>query len=37
MRFDSTEARDTTMNYGVEKGAEAGFARVDAVLRSLHA
>jgi uncharacterized protein YndB with AHSA1/START domain len=37
MRFDSTEARDTTMNYGVEKGAEAGFARVDAVLRALDA
>jgi uncharacterized protein YndB with AHSA1/START domain len=32
MRFDSTEARDTTMSYGVEKGAEAGFARVDALL-----
>jgi uncharacterized protein YndB with AHSA1/START domain len=37
MRFDSTEARDTTMNYGVEKGAEAGFERVDAVLRALDA
>jgi uncharacterized protein YndB with AHSA1/START domain len=37
MRFDSTEARDTTMNYGVQKGAEAGFERVDAVLRSLQA
>ena len=35
MRFDSTEARDTTMNYGVEKGAEAGFERVDAVLATL--
>ena len=36
MRFDSTEQRDTTMNYGVEAGAEAGFERVDAVLQSLH-
>jgi uncharacterized protein YndB with AHSA1/START domain len=35
MRFESTEARDTTMNYGVEQGAEAGFERVDAVLASL--
>jgi uncharacterized protein YndB with AHSA1/START domain len=35
MRFDSTEARDTTMNYGVEQGAEAGFERVDAVLATL--
>ncbi|HEX4931026.1 MAG TPA: SRPBCC domain-containing protein [Gaiellaceae bacterium] len=32
MRFDSTEARDTTMGYGVEKGAEGGFARVDVLL-----
>jgi uncharacterized protein YndB with AHSA1/START domain len=36
MRFDSTEQRDTTMNYGVEAGAEAGFERIDAVLQSLH-
>jgi uncharacterized protein YndB with AHSA1/START domain len=35
MRFDSAEARDTTMNYGVEQGAEAGFERVDAVLATL--
>ena len=35
MRFDSTEARDTTMNYGVEQGAKSGFARVDAVLAKL--
>jgi uncharacterized protein YndB with AHSA1/START domain len=35
MRFDSTEARDTTMNYGVEQGAEAGFERIDAVLAAL--
>ena len=32
MRFDSTEDRDTTMGYGVEKGAEAGFARIDVLL-----
>jgi uncharacterized protein YndB with AHSA1/START domain len=32
MRFESAEARDTTMSYGVEKGAEGGFARVDALL-----
>ena len=32
MRFDSTEDRDTTMNYGVEKGAEGGLARIDALL-----
>jgi uncharacterized protein YndB with AHSA1/START domain len=36
MRFDSTEQRDMTMQYGVEAGAEAGFERVDAVLQSLH-
>jgi uncharacterized protein YndB with AHSA1/START domain len=32
MRFDSSAERDTTLNYGVEKGAEWGFARIDAVL-----
>jgi uncharacterized protein YndB with AHSA1/START domain len=37
MRFDSTEQRDTTMQYGVEAGAEAGFERVDKVLQALHA
>ena len=35
MRFDSTEQRDTTMQYGVEAGAEAGFERVDAVLERM--
>jgi len=35
MRFDTTEQRDTTMQYGVEAGAEAGFERVDAVLQAL--
>ena len=37
MRFDSSEQRDTTMQYGVEAGAKQGFARVDAVLRRLAA
>ena len=37
MRFESTEQRDTTMQYGVEEGAKGGFARVDAVLRKLAA
>jgi uncharacterized protein YndB with AHSA1/START domain len=37
MRFDSTEQRDTTMQYGVEEGAKQGFSRVDAVLAKLAA
>jgi uncharacterized protein YndB with AHSA1/START domain len=37
MHFESMEERDTTMNYGVEKGAEGGFEKIDAVLRSLDA
>jgi uncharacterized protein YndB with AHSA1/START domain len=37
MRFDTTVDRDTTMQYGVEEGAKAGFARVDAVLEKLMA
>jgi uncharacterized protein YndB with AHSA1/START domain len=37
MHFDSTEQRDTTMNYGVEAGAEAGFERIDSVLKALAA
>ena len=36
-RFDTTEARDTTMNYGVEQGAKQGFERVDAVLAKIAA
>jgi uncharacterized protein YndB with AHSA1/START domain len=32
MSFETQEERDTTMQYGVEAGAEAGFERVDAVL-----
>ncbi len=35
MHFESTEQRDTTMNYGVEKGSAAGFKRIDAVLETL--
>jgi uncharacterized protein YndB with AHSA1/START domain len=35
MRFETTEQRDTTMQYGVEEGAKQGFARVDAVLQRL--
>src|SRR5213592_3236477 len=35
MRFESTEERDTTMQYGVEQGAKAGFSRVDAVLEKI--
>ena len=31
MRFDTTEERDTTMQYGVEEGAKSGFARIDAL------
>ena len=35
MYFETTEQRDTTMQYGVEEGAKWGFARVDAVLERL--
>jgi uncharacterized protein YndB with AHSA1/START domain len=35
MRFETTEERDTTMQYGVEEGSKAGFARVDALLERL--
>ena len=37
MRFETTEERDTTMQYGVEEGAKSGFERVDAVLGKLAA
>jgi uncharacterized protein YndB with AHSA1/START domain len=37
MRFETAEQRDMTMQYGVEKGAKAGFARVDAVLAKITA
>ena len=35
MRFETTEQRDTTMQYGVEEGARGGFARIDEVLKKL--
>ena len=37
MLFETTEQRDTTMQYGVEEGAKAGFARVDALLEKIAA
>lgn len=37
MRFETTEQRDTTMQYGVEQGAKAGFERVDALLEKIAA
>jgi uncharacterized protein YndB with AHSA1/START domain len=37
MRFESTEQRDMSMQYGVESGARSGFARIDAVLEKLAA
>jgi uncharacterized protein YndB with AHSA1/START domain len=37
MRFETTEQRDLSMQYGVESGAKAGFERIDAVLASLRA
>ena len=37
MRFETTEERDTTMQYGVEAGAKSGFARVDALLEKIAA
>jgi hypothetical protein len=35
MRFETTEQRDTTMQYGVEEGARSGFARIDDLLQKL--
>src|SRR4051794_35413060 len=37
MRFETTEMRDMTMQYGVEEGAKRGFERVDAVLAKIAA
>jgi uncharacterized protein YndB with AHSA1/START domain len=37
MRFETTEERDTTMQYGVEEGAKGGFAQIDALLARLAA
>jgi uncharacterized protein YndB with AHSA1/START domain len=35
MRFETSEQRDMSMQYGVEEGAKGGFARVDALLQRL--
>ena len=35
MRFETTEQRDMTMQYGVEQGAKTGFARIDEVLAKM--
>ena len=37
MRFETTEQRDATMQYGVEEGAKQGFAQVDALLARIAA
>ena len=37
MRFETTEQRDTRMQYGVEEGAKAGFERIDALLEKIAA
>jgi uncharacterized protein YndB with AHSA1/START domain len=37
MRFETTEQRDTTMQYGVEAGAKACFARIDTLLEKIAA
>ena len=37
MRFETTEQRDTSMQYGVESGAKAGFERIDEVLKKIAA
>jgi uncharacterized protein YndB with AHSA1/START domain len=35
MRFESSQQRDMTMQYGVNAGAKAGHKRVDALLKRL--
>jgi len=37
MSFETTEQRDTTMQYGVEEGAKQGFARIDELLERIAA
>ncbi len=37
MHFETTEERDTTMQYGVEQGAKAGHQRIDALLEKITA
>jgi uncharacterized protein YndB with AHSA1/START domain len=36
-RFDTTEERDTVVNYGAEKGAIGGWVQLDALLKRLAA
>ena len=36
-RFDTSEERDTVVNYGAEKGAICGFVRMDKMLKRLAA
>jgi uncharacterized protein YndB with AHSA1/START domain len=35
MRFETTEQRDTAVQYGVEEGAKGGHARIDALLERI--
>ncbi|MGI8715648.1 MAG: SRPBCC domain-containing protein [Solirubrobacteraceae bacterium] len=37
MHFETTEQRDLSMQYGVEKGAQAGFAKIDTLLKKITA
>jgi uncharacterized protein YndB with AHSA1/START domain len=37
MHFETTEQRDTSMQYGVEAGAKTGFERIDALLEKIAA
>jgi uncharacterized protein YndB with AHSA1/START domain len=37
MHFETTEERDMSMQYGVERGAKAGFERIDALLEKIAA
>jgi len=37
MSFETTEHRDTAMQYGVEEGAKQGFARIDELLERIAA
>jgi uncharacterized protein YndB with AHSA1/START domain len=37
MRFESSEQRDMTLQYGVESGAKQGFAKIDEILVGLAA
>jgi hypothetical protein len=37
MHFATSEEHHTTMQYGVEEGAKAGFERIDALLEKMAA